>query len=108
MQKNSRSRRTLRPTKKTQNEDLVAHLTTLLSLDWEAESQEEEANAFLTQINEPDNEEDPLRILTSRLLRENAANQDEFAFATKPDVEEPETYNKIMSDSHAPEWSHIM
>ena len=68
MQKKSRSGRTLRPTKKAQNEDLVAHFTTLLSLDWKAESQEENANAFLTQINEPDDEEDPLRILTSRLL----------------------------------------
>ena len=108
IQKKSRSGRTLKPTKKSQNKELVAHLTTLLSLDWEAESPEEEINAFLTQINEPNDEEDPLRILTSRLLRENAADQGEFAFATQLDVEEPETYNKAMSGSHAQEWSQAM
>lgn len=107
-QKKSRTGRTLRPTTKAKNQDLVAHLTKLLSLDWKSESPKAEANAFLTQINKPDDEEDPLQILTSRLLRENATDPGEFAFATQLDVVEPETYNKAMSGSQAQEWSQAM
>lgn len=89
----------------SESEYLVAHLTKLLSLDWESESPKAEANAFLTQIDESDDGEDPLRILASRLLRENAADPGEFAFATQLDVEEPKTYNKAISGSQAQEWS---
>ncbi len=76
MQKKFRSGQTLRLTKKAQNEDLVVYLATLLSLDWKIESQKEEANAFVTQINELDDKEHPLRILNSRLHRENICRAD--------------------------------
>lgn len=107
-QKKLRLGRTLRPTIKAKNQDLVAHLTKLLSLDWESESPEAEANTFLTQINKPNDEENSLQILTSRLLQENATDPGEFAFVTQLDVEEPEIYNKAMSGSEAQKWSQAM
>lgn len=43
-----------------------------------------------------------------RLLRENATDPGEFAFATQLDVEKPETYNKAMRSSQAQEWLQAM
>lgn len=92
IERKSRSGRAIKHTKMaSHNKDLVAHLTTLPSLNWEDKWLEKEVNAFLTQIDKSDDKEDLLKILTSRLLWENAGNQEEFAFATQLDVEEPET-----------------
>ncbi len=108
--KQSRARRTLKSTEKaSQNKTLITFFTTLLDYDWET-SPEESAQAFLTKLDEPETEaeDDPLKILTSRMLKANATDPDEYAFATQLDVEEPETYNKTTSGAYAQQWSQAM
>ena len=95
----SRSGRTIRPTQKAQDQDLIVHLSKLLDLDWEHNS-EEKANAFLTNIEcEEDGhgaDDDLYRILTSRLIQANAQSKGDYVLATQLDVEEPESYNRAM------------
>lgn len=46
-------------------------------------------------------EEDPLKILTLRLLKANSTKPSKYLFASQFEVEELETYNKAMSGAHA-------
>lgn len=121
-QRQSRSGRTIKPSKKAreqslQTQELIAHPTKLLDHDWEDNSLDldpsTKADAFLTNLdsdltNSEHEVEDPLKILPSRLLKANAGDPGEFAFATRMDVEEPETYSRAMSGTHAQQWSQAM
>ncbi len=123
-QKQSRSGRTIKPSEKARQQDfqtqeLIAHLTKLLDHNWEDKSLDLDpsikADAFLTNLDrDPDttnsehDAEDPLKIVASRLLKANAGDPGEYAFATQIDVEEPETYNRAMSRPHAQQWSQAM
>ena len=54
-------------------------------------------------------EEDPLKILAAKLISEaNAEDEAQFVFSTQLDVEEPKTYNRATSGTHAPQWSQAM
>ena len=107
----SRSGRTIRPTQKAQDQDLIVHLSKLLDLDWEHNS-EEKANAFLTNIeceeDGHDADDDPYTILTSRLIQANAQSKGDYVLATQLDVEEPESYNRAMQCPHASQWAQAM
>lgn len=98
--KKSRSGRTIKPTEKAkhQNQELVAYLTTLLERDWES-NPDSEADALLTSLNDEveEEEEDPYKILSLRLLQANAGNPSQFVLTTQLDVEEPESYNRVMA-----------
>ena len=73
-------------------EDLVVQLTHLLGA-WE----EDNINAMATQAEESESiQEDPLRILATKINSANAVDQDQFACSTQLDVEEPETYARAM------------
>ena len=73
-------------------EDLIVQLTHLLGA-WE----EDNINAMATQAEESESiQEDPLRILATKINSANAVDQDQFACSTQLDVEEPETYARAM------------
>ena len=95
----SRSGRTIRLTEKAQDQNLIVQLVELLDRDWEVNS-EEKANAFLTNIecedDDHNSDEDPYRILASRLIQANDRGRENYVFATQLDVEEPESYNRAM------------
>lgn len=111
-EKRSRSGRAIKPTEKAkdQNQELVAYLNKLLDLDWEQDS-EDKANTFLTNIENdaPDDDDGgPYKILASKLFQANAQTRADYAIATQLDAEEPESYNKAMQCSHAPQWAQVM
>lgn len=121
-QRKSRSGRTIKPSERAmgqslQTQELIAHLTKLLDHDWEDNSLDLDpstrADAFFINLDSDSTKsehdaEDPLKILASRLLKANAGDPGEFAFATQIDVEEPETYSRAMSGTHAQQWSQAM
>ena len=104
-QKRSRSGRETKPTEKAKNQELVAYLSTILDRDWESK-----ANVLLTSLDkvEEEEEEDPYKILALKLLKENAKDTSQFAYATHLDVEESESYNRAMQCPHAAQWSRAM
>ena len=95
----SRSGRTIRLTEKAQDQNLIVQLVELLDRDWEVNS-EEKANAFLTNIecedDDHNSDEDPYRILASRLIQANARSKKDYVLAIQLDVKEPESYNRAM------------
>lgn len=46
-------------------------------------------------------QDDPLRILATRINSANAVDQDQFACSTQLDIEEPETYSRAMQGPNA-------
>ncbi len=101
--------RRLSPTERSSEiENLVAHLTTLL------ENWDRGPNVAIIQPREDpstpeeDEEEDPMRILATKINSANAVDQDQFANSTQFDVEEPETYSRAMQGPHAAEWARAM
>lgn len=99
--------RTVRPTEKSKYlkktpptplpaenlQALVTQLTNLLNLDWNV-PQTDDTSAVA--------EEDPIRILASRLHSEaNAPNESHFVCSTQHDVEEPESYIRAMQCPYA-------
>lgn len=57
---------------------------------------------------EEDEEEDPMRILATKINSANAVNHDQFTSFTQFDVEEPETHSRAMQGPHAAEWAKAM
>ncbi len=101
--------RRLSPTEQSSEiENLVPHLTTLL------ENWDRCPNIAITQPKEDpstpeeDEEEDPMRILATKINSANAVDQDQFANSTQFDAEEPETYSTAMQGPHAAEWARAM
>lgn len=100
----------LSPTKQSSEiENLIVQLTTLLE-DWD-----KAPNVSFTQSGEdptPEKEqlleEDPMRILATKINSANAADHDQFSCSTQFDVEEPETYARAMQGPHAVEWAKAM
>lgn len=107
----SRSGRAIRTTEKAQDQSLIVQLMELLDCDWEVNS-EERTNAFLTNIkcknDDQNSDEDPYRILASRLIQTNAQSKENYVFVTQLDVEEPESYNRAMQCPQALQWAQAM
>ncbi len=107
----SQSCRTIRPTEKAPDQNLIVQLVELLDRDWEVNS-EERANAFLTNIecedDDHNSDEDPYRILASRLIQANARSKEDYVLATQLDVEESESYNRVMQCPQASQWVKAM
>lgn len=112
----TRAGRTVKPTPKAttstppdpnDTDALITLLAKLLNDDWE---QEEKISAFLTSIDDdaPDTSLDPLHILATSLQKVNSTDPGDFVFSTQLDVEEPETYERAMSCSHAQQWAHAI
>lgn len=52
---------------------------------------------------------DPFKTLAAKIIAEaSAQDQDQFAYSTQLDIEEPETYNRAMSRSYSSQWSQAM
>lgn len=109
----TRAGRVTKPTPKTakqgKSQALIIKLMDLLERDWESE---EKVSAFLTQLEDPSNERDdgldPIQILASTINKTSSIDNGDYAFATQLDIEEPETYEKAMSGTHAQQWSHAI
>lgn len=84
---------------------LITLLAKLLNDDWE---QEEKISVFLTSIDDdaPDTSLDSLDILATSLQKVNSTDPGDFVFLTQLEFEEPETYERAMSCSHAQQWAH--
>ena len=99
-------RKPLSPTERSSEiENLVVQLTTLL------ENWDKGPNVNITQSMEdptPEEEEDPMRILATKINSANAVDHDQFTSSTQFDVEEPETYSRAMQGPHAAEWARAM
>lgn len=113
----SRAGRTIKPTvkarqmfsKKTpptplQTDDtraLITHLVKLLDVDWnKAQTTTDETLSL---------DKDPIGILANRLHSEaNALNESQFVCSTQLDVEEPESYHRVMQCPYASQWSQAM
>lgn len=98
------------PQQSLEVESLIAQLAQLLELDW---SLNESTNILTTQEehSKPDNasaDEDPVKILATRIHDANAIDQSHFACVSQFDVEEPETYAKAMQGPNAPQWAQAM
>ena len=85
-------------------------MTKLLDTDWEDQAC---ISILSTRVTASEgntdtpatSKEDPLKILAAKLISEaNAEDEAQFVFSTQLDVEEPETYNRAMSGTHAPQW----
>lgn len=53
-------------------------------------------------------DEDPIKILATKIHSTNSADQDHFVYATQFDVEELETYARAMQCPNAPQWVKTM
>ena len=85
-------------------EDLIVQLTHLLGA-WE----EDNTNAMASQVEESESkQDDPLKILATRINLANAVDQDQFARSTQLDIEEPETYARAMQGPNAAEWARAI
>lgn len=85
-------------------EDLIVQLTHLLGA-WE----EDNTNAMASQVEESESaQDDPLKILATRINLANAVDQDQFACSTQLDIEEPETYARAMQGPNAAEWARAI
>lgn len=127
----SRTGRALKPTskvkesertKKTKRQktsfpnDLIVRLTRLLNTDWEDQAYISILSTRVTASKEDTNtetpvtsEEDSVKILAAKLISEaNAEDEVQFVFSAQLDVEEPETYNRAMSRTYAPQWSQAI
>ena len=89
---------------------LITQLIELLGHDWNKSEATTEVKSDLADNSIPqDLEEDPIKILASRLhSKANALDQSQFVFSTQLEVEESETYNKAMQGPHASQWSQAM
>ena len=83
--KKSHSGQTIKPTEKAQDQNLIVELVELLGRDWEV-NWEERANAFLTNIecedDDQNSDENTYRILASRLIQANVRSKKDYALAT--------------------------
>lgn len=122
----SRSGRALRPTAKARERensrqkrqkthstsDLIVELTQLLETNWEEPTDTSVLNTSFADNDKskPTNTEmDPFKILAAKIIAEaSAQDQDQFAYSTQFDIEEPETYNRAMSGSYSSQWSRAM
>ena len=96
----------LSPTERSSEiENLVVQLTTLL------ENWDKGLNVNITQSREdpiPKEEENPMRILATKINSANAVDYDQFTSSTQFDVEEPEMYSRVMQGPHAAKWARAM
>lgn len=93
---------------------MIVRLTKLLDTDWKDQACVSILSTRVT-ASEGDtdtpatSEEDFLKILAAKLISKvNAEDEAQFVFSTQIDVEEPETYNRAMNGTHAPQWSQAM
>lgn len=96
----------------TETQALIAQLTSLLEEDWESKprvstvsTDKSDGSQKLVKVYD---EDEPLRILATKLMKANAGDPGDFAFATQFDVEKPETYERAMSGPHSQQWAQAM
>lgn len=71
--------------------------------------EEDNTNAMASQAEESESaQDDPLKILATRINLANAVDQDQFACSTQLDIEETETYARAMQGPNAAEWARAM
>ena len=96
----------------TETQALIAQLTSLLEEDWESKQRVSTVSTDKSdgsqKLVEVYDEDDPLRILATKLMKANAGDPGDFAFATQFDVEELETYERAMSGPHSQQWAQAM
>ena len=99
-----------------ETQELIIQLAKLLELDWEnsnaramAIQEQEQLEVNNWQPTHPnEEEEDPIKILATKIHAANATNQDHFVCSTQLDVEEPETYTRAMQGPNASQWVQAM
>lgn len=62
----------------------------------------------LLEFDNASTEEEPVKILATKIHKANAVDQGHFACSSQLDVEEPETYTKAMHGPNAPQWAQAM
>lgn len=93
--------------------NLIIQLSKLFETNWEDLAS---TKTLITNCFERDKEDkststdlDSYKILAIKFIsKANTQNQDQFAYSTQLDIEEPETYNRTMNGSYSSQWSWAM
>lgn len=109
MQTKSRTGKIINPTPKKQSKTgnsvdaLITQLNSILEEDWGSD----QVSTFLVSCQSieetelDDDDQNPLYILAATIHKANAENPSDFSATFHLDVEEPETYERVMNGSHA-------
>ena len=85
--------------------NLVFYLTDLLE-NWEVdEDKEERDTGDLKSTIKPSHKEDPTMILTTKVNSVHDSNYNQFVCSTQFDIEEPETYIRVIQGFHTAQWA---